>query len=283
MLGIKRVENRSAMPEPAKGRCAVGCSKSFCREEYGNFVQWASRALQPEDFDLIPSWSDVKEWPGKIVGACDYEARGRNDLRLEGGDARRQRPTDAAVAGRPPYQWDEGYEYWWHLSNVVCFDAPIPCRGNVGMWQMPSELAAQVTAADALARSVGEKVASADDARRLFALAVHVAGRSEGLFVLPLDAERRALAAPVLVSLGTETTTAFQPSAVFTEAIKVGANSIIVAHNHPSGDLTPSKADIAATKELKDLATRLKVSLLDHLIVNVSSPAYRSLAEEGVV
>ena len=45
MLGIKRVENRNAMPEPAKGRCAVGCSKSFCREEFGNFVQWAARAL----------------------------------------------------------------------------------------------------------------------------------------------------------------------------------------------------------------------------------------------
>lgn len=244
MLGIKRVENRSAVPEPAKGRCAVGCSKSFCREEYGNFVQWASRALPPEDFDLIPSWSDVADWPGKIVGTCDYEADGNGDDK-----------------------WNEGYSCWWHLSDVVCFDAPIPCRGNVGMWQMPSALAAQVTASDALARSVGEKVASADDARRLFALAAHVAGRSEGLFVLPLDAERRALAAPVLVSLGTETTTAIQPSAVFAEAIKVGANSIIVAHNHPSGDLTPSKADIAATKELKDLATRLKVSLLDHLIV----------------
>ena len=50
MLGIKRVENRSALPVPAKGRCAVGCSKSFCKEEYGNFVQWASRALSPEDF-----------------------------------------------------------------------------------------------------------------------------------------------------------------------------------------------------------------------------------------
>ena len=50
-----------------------------------------------------------------------------------------------------------------------------------------------------------------------------------------------------------------------------------------TGDLTPSKADIVATKELKDVATRLKVSLLDHLIVNASSPAYRSLAEEGVV
>lgn len=207
MLGIKRVENRSVMPEPAKGRCAVSCSKSFCREEYGNFVQWASRALPPEDFDRIPSWSDVADWPGRIVGTCDYEADGNGDSK-----------------------WNEGCPCWWHLSKIVCFDAPIPCRGNVGMWQMPS-----------------------------------------------------ALAAPVLVSLGTETTTVIQPSEVFAEAIKVGANSIIVAHNHPSGNLTPSKADIAATKELKDLATRLKVNLLDHLIVNTSTPAYLSLAEEGVV
>jgi hypothetical protein len=42
MLGIKRVENRSAMPVPAKGRCAVSCSKSFCKEEYGYFLQWAA-------------------------------------------------------------------------------------------------------------------------------------------------------------------------------------------------------------------------------------------------
>ena len=69
MLGIKRVENRSMMPNPAKGRCAVGCSKSFCREEFGNFVQWAARALSEEDFARIPSWSDVADWPGKIVGA----------------------------------------------------------------------------------------------------------------------------------------------------------------------------------------------------------------------
>ncbi len=42
MLGIKRVENRSAMPVPTKGRCAVGCSKSLCKEEYGDFLQWAA-------------------------------------------------------------------------------------------------------------------------------------------------------------------------------------------------------------------------------------------------
>ena len=59
MLGIKRVENRSAMPAPAKGRCAVSCSKSFCKEEYGNFVQWASCALPPEDYKRIPAWGDM--------------------------------------------------------------------------------------------------------------------------------------------------------------------------------------------------------------------------------
>jgi len=66
----------------------------------------------------------------------------------------------AARAGREPYRgmpremWDEGYQYWWGLSNVVRFDEPIPCRGNVGMWQMPPALAAQVTSADALASCV---------------------------------------------------------------------------------------------------------------------------------
>ena len=71
MLGIKRVENRNARPEPEKGRCAVGCSKSFCKEEFGEFVRWAARTLPEAAFERIPAWSDVNDWPGKIVGACD--------------------------------------------------------------------------------------------------------------------------------------------------------------------------------------------------------------------
>ena len=260
MLGIKRVENRSAMPEPAKGRCAVGCSKSFCREEYGNFIQWASRALPPEDFDLIPSWSDVADWPGRIVGACDYEA----DERADGA-------------------WNEGYPYWWHLSNVTCFDAPLPCRGNVGMWQMPPALAAQVTAADSLARAVGEKVASKDDALRLFSLAAPLAGKSEGFFVLPLDADRRVLAAPILVSLGTEATAVIQAKDIFTAALKAGAEEIIVAHNHPSGDPTPSKADYDTTVKLNDGANLVGLELIDHLILAAADSSnglgYVSMAE----
>ena len=272
MLGIKRVENRSVMPVSTKGRCAVSCSKSFCKEEYGNFLQWAAHALPEEEFERIPAWGDVKEWPGKIVGACDYEVRGRNDLRLEGGDERRQRPTNAARSVIAPYQWDEGYAYAWDLSQVACFDQPIPCRGNVGIWQMSDTLAVQVTAADSLARCVGEQVATAEDAARLFHAAVPIAGAREGFFMLLLDDAGRALSAPVLVSLGAQTgTAAVGLGEVFREALKAGARSIVVAHNHPSGDLTPSMADIAMTAKLRESGTLLGVSLLDHLILGSGS------------
>ena len=263
MLGIKREENRSTMPVPAKGRCAVGCSKSFCKEEYGNFVQWASRALLPEDFERIPAWGDVRGWSGKIVGACDYEARGRNDLRLEG---------DAAVAGRPPYQWDEGYAYWWDLSEVVCFDGPIPCRGNVGMWQMSDALAAEVTRADVRTRSVGVRISSSADAARIFSNAIPVAGEREGFFVLPLDASRRTLSAPILVSIGADHgTAAVDAGEVFRAALKAGAEAMIVAHNHPSGELRPSTVDVALTKNLEGLAALMNFRLIDHLIVGTDT------------
>jgi len=55
--------------------------------------------------------------------------------------------------------------------------------------------------------------------------------------------------------------------------LKAGAEEIIVAHNHPSGNLTPSKADIAATAELKDLAWRLGVVFLDHIILGAAESA----------
>ena len=275
MLGIKRVENRSAMPVPAKGRCAVGCSKSFCKEEFGEFVRWASRALPEEDFERIPAWGDVNDWPGKIVGACNYEARARNELRLEDDGVRSRGTRDPTDTNKKhtTISWDEGYEYWWDLSEVVCFDSPIPCRGNVGMWQMPRELALAVTSADVRARMVGAKVSSAEDAARMFRSVASVAGASEGFFVLPLDADRRALSEPVLVSLGTETTTAVRPSDVLSVALKADADSIVVAHNHPSGRLEPSKDDMSLTAELKNLCRRLDVEFLDHLILGSSASA----------
>ena len=138
------------LPESREGRAAISCSKSFCKEEFGRLIAWASVNLPPEDFEKLPSWREVKDWPGKVVGVCDYKARAHGT----------RAPTVAAVAGRPPYQgdlfsddeggqreaWDEGYPYWWDLSNVRRLAEPIPCRGNVGMWQLSESLAAKVEA-----------------------------------------------------------------------------------------------------------------------------------------
>ena len=262
LLGIKRVENRSAMPAPAKGRCAISCSKKFCAAEYGEFVRWAALVLAPADFEAIPAWADVKDWPGRIVGCCDYVANGRDPTDPE--DLPTPRGEDAAGT----VKWDEGYPYWWNLSEVVALDRPIPCRGNVGMWQMPPPLAAEVTAADRLAQSVGSRIATAADAAALMRLAVPLAGEREGFFVLPLDGDRRVLAPPDLVSLGTSSvTTVVQPGEVFGAALKAGAKAVVVAHNHPSGDTTPSAQDRELTVALKRLGEVLGVEVLDHLVI----------------
>ena len=66
LAGIKRTENRSAWPSPSEGRAAISCSKSFCKEEYGRFIVWASVNLPPDGFEKLPAWREVKDWPGSI-------------------------------------------------------------------------------------------------------------------------------------------------------------------------------------------------------------------------
>ena len=117
----------------------------------------------------------------------------------------------------------------------------------------------------------------------LFRSALPRVQKEERVFVLPLDANGKVLAKPILVAVGHEDgTAAIDPGTIFREALKAGAEEIIVAHNHPSGDPTPSLADIAATRELKDLASRLGVIFLDHLVIGSGEDAgFVSLAEFG--
>ena len=112
----------------------------------------------------------------------------------------------------------------------------------------------------------------------------------ERVLVLPLDASGRVLAKPILVSVGHEDGTAqIDAGAIFREALKAGAEEIIVAHNHPSGNLAPSMSDIAATAKLREAGELLSVPLLDHLILGRAAagdgdpPAFLSLVEAGVL
>ena len=95
--------------------------------------------------------------------------------------------------------------------------------------------------------------------------------KEERVFVLPLDANGKMLAKPILVSVGHQDgTTAIDAGAIFREALAARAEEIIVAHNHPSGDPTPSKADIAATEKLRESGELLGVPILDHIILGSS-------------
>ena len=129
-----------------------------------------------------------------------------------------------------------------------------------------------------------QNIDTSAQAAALFRAAMPKKQREERVFVLPLDGSGHVLAKPLLVSVGYEDgTTAIDAGAVFREALKAGAEEIIVAHNHPSGNLTPSRADINATRELKGLAARLGVELLDHIILGLpdstNEMGFVSLAE----
>ena len=107
---------------------------------------------------------------------------------------------------------------------------------------------------------------------------------SERFYMLPLDSRKRPLCNPVCVSSGTTTRTIVSVKEIFIKALKWGAGAILVAHNHPSGNLQPSKYDIGITRDMLKMASVVGVPLLDHLILN-SNPAstskrYYSLAEE---
>lgn len=83
------------------------------------------------------------------------------------------------------------------------------------------------------------------------------------------------------VSVGTLNASLVHPREVFKKAILNNASSVIVAHNHPSGDSTPSKDDIATTNRLIEAGKILGISVNDHIIV--SSDGRYSMKEQGII
>lgn len=82
------------------------------------------------------------------------------------------------------------------------------------------------------------------------------------------------------LSRGTVDSAMVHPRDVFRTALLAHASSIVVAHNHPSGDPTPSPDDIVLTKRLKEAGDLIGVSLADHMIVSASG-RYYSFKESG--
>ncbi len=83
------------------------------------------------------------------------------------------------------------------------------------------------------------------------------------------------------ISTGGVSGTVVDAKIVFKRALDSMATSIVLCHNHPSGNLQPSKADIQLTRKLKKAGKVLDIAVLDHLIIGVSG--YYSFADEGIM
>ena len=83
------------------------------------------------------------------------------------------------------------------------------------------------------------------------------------------------------VSTGGVSGTIADPKIIFVSALKANASSIIISHNHPSGNLKPSHQDELLTQKIKCAGQFLDITLLDHIII--SSEGYYSFSDEGLL
>lgn len=104
--------------------------------------------------------------------------------------------------------------------------------------------------------------------------------KKEQLRVMFLNNKNRLLAEEV-IQTGTVNQTPFYPREIIQKALEHGASALILVHNHPSGDPQPSRQDIVVTKQLLEIAQKLDIMLLDHLIIGKSS--YRSFRESNII
>ena len=102
----------------------------------------------------------------------------------------------------------------------------------------------------------------------------------ERFMILCLDTKNHVIAMPT-ISIGNLNSSLVHPREVFKEAMKYAVSGIILAHNHPSGDPTPSKEDIQITDRLVKSGNILGIDVLDHIVIG--DGVYRSLKEEGLI
>lgn len=123
---------------------------------------------------------------------------------------------------------------------------------------------------------------------RLFGKIVPLAKdlQQEAFWVILLDTKNKLIGQPEEITRGLLDSTQIHPREVFANAIRYRAAAVILAHNHPSGDPTPSSEDIAVTRRLIESARILGLKVLDHIIIgkaSATSPGYASLRQLNLV
>jgi len=102
----------------------------------------------------------------------------------------------------------------------------------------------------------------------------------EEFWILMLDAANGAIN-KVMISRGGRAGTLADPKVIFKKALDYDAAFIVLAHNHPSGNLKPSEEDIMLTRKLVEAGLTMDLPVVDHLII--TSTTYLSMADEGLM
>jgi DNA repair protein RadC len=141
-------------------------------------------------------------------------------------------------------------------------------------------------------RALGARPEEAPILNRADLIAKELAPWANGLevekfWVLCLNRRNRLLKR-IEVSSGTATATLAHPREVFRPAIREAAAAVVCAHNHPSGDPSPSAADLQLTRQLRDAAAAVDIPLLDHVIIgrrgaDPTARGYYSFREAGLL
>lgn len=126
------------------------------------------------------------------------------------------------------------------------------------------------------------KITSSTDAEQVFRCKWNTGhiGFIEEFKILLLNRSHNVLGI-VPISQGGIAGTVADPKLIFAAALKASASAVIAAHNHPSGNLKPSQADIQLTRKLCEAGKLLDLPILDHLILTQSE--YFSFADEGLL
>jgi DNA repair protein RadC len=119
------------------------------------------------------------------------------------------------------------------------------------------------------------------DARSIYDLLSHLRDEKKEYFVLVMLDAQNGVIRVSNVHIGTLTSSMVGPREVFRDALREGASSIVVAHNHPSGEPTPSPEDIDVTERLMEVGKMLDIPLVDHVIIGEGK--FVSLRERGVI
>src|SRR5207248_1705064 len=147
----------------------------------------------------------------------------------------------------------------------------------------PRRLALVRAALELGRRAAAEPLAAGDPVRDAAAVYAHFRGRlpqleREVFYVLLLDGKNR-VQGEVRVSEGSLTAALVHPREVFAPAIRAAAAALILVHNHPSGDPTPSAEDSAITQRLRQAGELVGIRVLDHVVIGRGR--WASMAEEG--